>query len=203
MSSQKRKYELRARAEHQDHTRERIVAATSELHQEVGPARTTVAEIARRAGVQRLTVYNHFPQDGELFAACSQHWLAAHPYPDPGPAFAIEDPAERLRAVLVGLYGWFRTNAPMVANIQRDRHLLPALEALVKETTDAQMEKLAQALASGFQPLDPRTPATQAAVRLALDFWTWRRLADQLMDDDAAADLMVAAVTGVANGTRA
>ena len=53
MSSQMRKYELKARAEKQAATRRRIVEATSALHEEVAPARTTVAEIARRAGVQR------------------------------------------------------------------------------------------------------------------------------------------------------
>jgi AcrR family transcriptional regulator len=201
MSSQKRKYELKARAENQDRTRERIVAATSALHEEVGPARTTVAEIARRAGVQRLTVYTHFPHEGELFAACSGHWLAAHPYPDPAPAFAITEPGGRLRAVLASLYGWYRSNAPMVANIQRDRHLLPALDAMLKGSTDAQFAALADGLAAGFDADPKRTPATRAAIRLALDFWTWRRLADEHVDDEAAAGLMVAAVTGVASGT--
>jgi AcrR family transcriptional regulator len=82
MSSEKRKYELRARAERQQETRRRIIEATVTLHQEVGPARTTVAEIARRSGVQRLTVYNHFPEEEELFAACQRHFLAQHPLPE-------------------------------------------------------------------------------------------------------------------------
>jgi AcrR family transcriptional regulator len=200
MSNQKRKYELKARAEHQDQTRLRIVAATSELHQEVGPARTTVAEIARRAGVQRLTVYNHFPDEGELFAACSGHWLAAHPYPDPTPAFAIEDPGDRLRAVLVGLYGWYGANAPMVAHVQRDRHLLPALDAVLKGSMDVQFGALADALAAAFEAKGHRVPATRAAARLALDFWTWRRLAEERLDDSAAADLMVDTVRAAAGG---
>ena len=84
MFSEKRNYELRARAGRQQATRRRIVEATVALHREVGPARTTVAEIARRAGVQRLTVYNHFPDDAQLFAACQAHFLAQHPPPDLG-----------------------------------------------------------------------------------------------------------------------
>ncbi|MCY7302061.1 MAG: TetR/AcrR family transcriptional regulator, partial [Thermoleophilia bacterium] len=40
----------------------------------VGPAATQISEIARRAGVQRVTVYNHFPDEASLFAACSAHW---------------------------------------------------------------------------------------------------------------------------------
>src|ERR1700680_2796204 len=95
MSTQTRKYALKARAETQAETRRRIVEATSALHEEVGPARTTVAEIARRAGVQRLTVYNHFPNEEGLFAACSDHWLAQNPPPDPSAALALAKPASR------------------------------------------------------------------------------------------------------------
>jgi AcrR family transcriptional regulator len=199
MSNEKRKYELKTRAENQDRTRERIVAATAELHEEVGPARTTVAEIARRAGVQRLTVYNHFPDDGSLFAACSAHWMAGHPF-DPSPAFEHADPGDRLRAVLVGLYGWFGTNAAMVANIQRDRHLLPALDALLKDSSDAQFAALAATLVDGFGPPGDRRSRAVASARLALDFWTWRRLSEEHLDDGAAADLMVDTVRAAARG---
>src|SRR5919204_3864297 len=100
MSSEKRKYELRARAERQRETRRRIAEATAELHEEVGPARTTVAEIARRAGVQRLTVYNNFRDDRELIAACQRHFLELNPPPDVERALAIQEPAARLEAVL-------------------------------------------------------------------------------------------------------
>jgi len=79
---------MKVRADRQRETRQRIAEAAAELHGEVGPARTTVAEIARRAGVQRLTVYNHFPDDAALFPACSAHYLSLHPFPDPTPAFA-------------------------------------------------------------------------------------------------------------------
>src|ERR687885_554730 len=82
MSTQKRKYELKARAESQQATRARIAAAAAALHQEVGVAKTTVADIARRAGVQRLTVYNHFADLDALLPACSAHWLGEHPLPD-------------------------------------------------------------------------------------------------------------------------
>ena len=198
MSNQKRKYELRARAEQQDQTRVRIVAATSELHEEVGPARTTVAEIARRAGVQRLTVYNHFPDEGDLFAACSSHWRAAHPFPDLTSALAIEDPGGRLHAVLTSLYGWYRANAPMVANLQRDRYLLPALDAVLKGTIDARLGQVTRTLTAAFTPKGTRLTASRAAAALAVDFWTWRRLTEERLDDRAAADLMVDTVRAAA-----
>src|ERR687893_233358 len=118
VSIQKRKYELRARAERQRETRRRIAAATAELHEEVGPARTTVAEIARRAGVQRLTVYKNFPDDYRLFAACQRPSRGAHPPPDPSSALRLEDPAERLEAVLRDLYGWYRRTECTSTNVR-------------------------------------------------------------------------------------
>src|SRR5258708_17759634 len=98
MSSQIRKYELEARAEKQAETRRRIVEVTSALHEEVGPARTTVAEIARRAGVQRLTVYTHFPNETELFDPFGQHWMERNAQPTPPAALPIDNPIQPFRA---------------------------------------------------------------------------------------------------------
>ena len=171
----KRKYELKARAERQADTRRRITEATVALHEEVGPVRTTVAEVARRAGVTRLTVYNNFPGERELFTACQGHWMELHPPP-------ALDPAEGVEAVLHPLYAWFRETARMAENVRRDRASLPTLDALMSETADARMAGLAQAL--GGSPL----------VALALDFWTWRRLAAEGLEDDEAAALMAGVI---------
>jgi AcrR family transcriptional regulator len=194
VSSQIRKYELRVRAEKQAETRRRIVEATAALHDEVGPARTTVAEIARRAGVQRLTVYNNFPNETELFDACGQHSMAKNPPPDPSAALAIDDPVERLRAALQPLYLWYRKNARSTENLQRDRLVMPALDAVMRIRMDRSLGYLADNLAAGFAPRARSAKGLRAAVALALDFWTWRRLAGEGMSDGAAASLMVGAV---------
>src|SRR4051794_4460376 len=123
--STKRRYELKARAEKAAETRRRITESTVALHQEVGPARTTVAEIARRAGVQRLTVYNHFPDDRELFGASQAHWLRLPPPPEID--LRAADPAERLHAALLALYAWYRETAPMTEKVSRDAAVMPAL----------------------------------------------------------------------------
>jgi AcrR family transcriptional regulator len=200
MSSQRRRYTLDARAHQQAGTRRRIVEVTAALHDEVGPARTTVAEIARRAGVSRLTVYTHFPDETQLFAACGDHWLAQNPPPDPSAALAIELPDERLRAVLRPFYSWYRKTARGCENLQRDRLVMPALDAAMRIRMDQPLSDLAGALAAGFAPEAVSAKGLRAAVALALDFWTWRRLSGEGLSDDAAAALMVHAVTSAARG---
>jgi AcrR family transcriptional regulator len=190
----RRKYELKARAESQQRTRERIVQATMELHQEVGPAKTTVAEVARRAHVQRLTVYNHFPNDRELFGACQAHWMGLHPLPDVSLTLALPDPTERVRAALRAFYSWYRETEPMAEKIQRDRGAVPALDDLMKQTADARLAQLTEGLAGGFRLRGRRAARQRALIGLALDFWTWRRLKRGELDDDTAADLMAEAV---------
>ena len=202
MSSQIRKYRLKARAERQAQTRQRIVEATAALHEEVGPARTTVAEIARRAGVQRLTVYNNFPNETELIDACGQHWMNRNPPPDPSRALAMHDPGKRVGAVLGPLYGWYRKHARISENLQRDRLVMPALDSVMRIRMDEQLAGLADALASGFAARGRPAKAVSAAVALALDFWTWRRLSGEGMSDDAAAALMVITIGAAARNSK-
>ncbi len=199
MSSQKRTYKLGKRAEGQAETRRRIAAATAELHEEVGPARTTVAEIARRAGVQRLTVYNNFPEERDLFAACQSHWLTQNPPPDFAPALGAGRLHARVEALLRELYRWYRRTEPMSTNIRRDRGLLPALDDLMVETSDARMAGLVEALLADSGAGGRRRHELRAMLALAVDFWTWMRLAKEGLDDASAARLMADSVQAVAS----
>src|SRR3954454_1381288 len=185
VSTQKRKYELKARAEAQEATRARIAAAAASLHEEVGVGKTTVADIARRAGVQRLTVYNHFPDLNALLPACSAHYLAEHPRPDLTAELALDDPVERLRAVLTLLYGWYRENAPMQRRVAGERASVPELDAWLARSSDRGLAELGAHLSAGFDGAE-----APAVVALALDFWTWQRLDREGLDDAAAAALM-------------
>ena len=190
MSSENRSYRLKERAKRQAQTRQRIVKATVALHEELGPAATTVAEIARRAGVSRLTVYNHFPSDGELFAACQQHFLTQYPAPDLTAALALEEPGERVGVVLTLLYPSFRRQAAMSSRVLQDRTSLPALDALLAHTRDAGIGNLTQALAAGFAAKGQVATGLRAVIALGLDFWTWQRLTQEGLSDDKAAELM-------------
>lgn len=194
MSTQKRRYELKARAEAQQETNARIAAAAAALHEEVGIAKTTVADIARRAGVQRLTVYNHFPDLHALLPACTAHWLAEHPQPDLAPALALEDPRERLSAVLPALYAWYRETAPMQRRVFGERATVPEVDAWLARSSDPLLAAVADRLAAGVD-----RPGARALAALALEFWTWQRLDGEGLDDGAAASLMMGAVLGDAN----
>ena len=190
VSTQKRPYELKARAEAQRRTRERIAAAAAGLHEEVGVAKTTVSDIARRAGVQRLTVYNHFPGLRELLPACSVHYLSAHPLPDVTDALALDEPRERLGATLAAFYGWYRENERLQLHVQGERASVPELEAWMSQSSDVMLGQLADGLATGFGLRGKRAERARALIALALDFWTWRRLSQEGLDDADAAALM-------------
>ena len=129
--STKRAYRMRRRAELQEQTRLRITEAAVELHGTLGPARTSVTAVAERAGVERATVYRHFPDERSLFLACSGHWRAANPAPDPGAWAAIPDPDVRLREALTELYAFYGRTEPMLANLLRDEAVVPMVAELM------------------------------------------------------------------------
>jgi len=158
---------------------------TVELHRTVGPAGTQISEIARRAGVQRVTVYNHFPDDSSLFGACSAHWRALHPAPDPSRWRSASDAGERLQLALGELYAWYREPEPMTANILRDAETLPALRAIVERGLRRYQEEIQAALSEPFRARGRRRERIRAAVCAAADFHLWRALAP-LGDGDAA-----------------
>src|SRR5262245_5557755 len=115
-----RTYTLKKRADQQADTRQRIVEAAVELHGTIGPARTTVSMIAEKAGVQRHTLYAHFPDDRSLWMVCSGLFEERNPMPDAAPWRAIADPRERLRAGLTDIYGWYERNAELLGCVLRD-----------------------------------------------------------------------------------
>jgi AcrR family transcriptional regulator len=193
--SNHRSYRLKARAERRLETRDRIVAATEELHREVGPARTTVADIARRAGVERLTVYNHFPQPGQLFGACQARFLRDHPPPDiaPGDVSRAEAP-RRLESALRDLYAWFRENERMEANVQRDRLLLPELDELLRQNADPVFDGAAAAYTALLARSPRAASRLRALIRLAFDFRTWQVAVATPLSDREVASLLVEAI---------
>jgi AcrR family transcriptional regulator len=191
----KRKYELKRRAERQEETRRRIVEKVVELHEEVGPAHTTVVEIAKRAGVGRPTIYAHFPDEHELFRACARHWGEGNPRPHPAPWASIADPEARLRKALGELYAWYEASERMLSNISRDAALIPALRDVSVEVSATYYLAAVDLLAADEPKRGSRPTRLRATIGHALEFETWRSLVrGQGLRQSQAVELMVAFV---------
>ena len=190
----KRPYRKRRRAELEDETRLRITEAAVGLHGSVGPARTTISGVADRAGVQRATVYRHFPDEESLFQACSSHWATQNPPPDFERWTEIADCDERLRTGLGELYDWYSGNEQMLENVSRDVALVPAMQAPT-EAFAAALQAAADALVAGRPERGARRRLLRAAAGHAIGFGTWRSLVrEQGLSRDEAVALMAATV---------
>jgi AcrR family transcriptional regulator len=188
-----RRYELKRRAERQAETRRRIIDAAVSLHTTEGPARTTISAIAARAGVERHTVYAHFPDERALFQACSAHWRSLHPSPDGTAWAAIADPESRLRAALQDVYDWYAEVHRDLAILDRDSTVHELTGELQAQRTRG-LESARDLLASGW----PRRKAVRAAIAHALEFETWRSLVGRNgLTRDQAVDAMLRFVASV------
>jgi AcrR family transcriptional regulator len=194
MSKQKRPYRMTRRAELEEQTRKRITESTVALHEERGPARTPISAVAERAGVRRSTVYRHFPDEEALFAACSSHWRAANPPPDPGAWAAIEDPAERTEAALRELYAFYGRTERMYTSLLRDEPVVPIVHRLLGDFY-GYLRAIQDVLMAGRGLRGRAARRTRAAIGHALAFPTWRSLTrEQELDDADAVALMCALV---------
>ena len=192
---QRAPYQLKQRAERQAETRLDIIRAAVELHSTIGPAHTTVSAIAGQAGVQRLTVYRHFADDEAIFAACSAYAFAEDPPPDPEAWRAIAEPGTRLRIALLQQYAYYQRTRQLLANVLRDAETMPVLAAAMFRRRDA-LAKGAVVLAEGWNATDTLSARfLAAAIGHALDFPTWRSLAEkQGLTDAESAEMMVSLV---------
>lgn len=182
-----RPYRLKRRAQQQDETRRRIVDAAIELHETVGPAGTTISDIAARAGVGRVTVYRHFPDETAILEACSGQYYEQHPLPDPESWRDITDPEERLRAGLRETYAYHAATADMHRRALRDKGDDPVMAPYHEH-----WERAADVLANGWRARGRRNRLLRAAIAVALSFETWHTLAeDQQLDCDEAVEVAV------------
>jgi AcrR family transcriptional regulator len=195
--SPKRKYELKKRAEQMGETRLRITEAAIDLHGTVGPSRTTLSAVAERAGVERRTLYRHFPNEADLFAACSTHYFSANPWPELGEWRAIRDPQQRLERALDELYAYYERTEPMFSRVLRDAEVVDfARDAVAPLQT--YLDEAAEVLAAGRRVRGRRRELLRRALRHALDFSTWRSLSANGVGRSDAARLSTALVEAAA-----
>jgi AcrR family transcriptional regulator len=189
-----RTYRKSLRAAQEQRTRERITKAAVKLHGTIGPRRTTFSGVAKEAGVQRATVYSHFPDEEALFAACSAHYWMANPMPDPQRWTEIRDPGVRLREALTEMYAFYRRTEEMLEKTSRDA---PLVETMGKQVAAfrAYLEAVVAAIAAGRPERGKARRRVGAAVGHAVVFPTWQSLVrEQGLDDGEAVTVMAAMV---------
>jgi AcrR family transcriptional regulator len=188
-----RPYTLKKRAEQQVDTRRRIVEAAVDLHREIGPALTSLSSVAARAGVQRNTLYAHFPDERSLFMACSALALERDPLPDAAPWRRIRERGERLRTGIAAVHGWYARNADLAACVLRDAQFHELTREVAALRFGPSFAAYASVLGAGLS-------ATQRALlALALDYFAWRSLVrDSGLASDKAVQALVQAIEGAA-----
>lgn len=191
-----RKLQLKQRAMRMAETRQRIAQATYELHSTVGPLQATISAIADRAGVQRLTVYHHFPDERDLHQACVEYGVGLDPPPDPARWRTVANPVARLRDGLSELYAYFQRHESLMVNVIREVPLiLPRFDGRPPAALAqflALPDQLRDALVDAWGPADDVAPALRAVIALAVDFSVWHMLVRrQGLDPAHVLDLMV------------
>ena len=186
MSDQKRPYRMKRRAELEEETRRRITESAVALHEELGPALTSITAIANRAGVRRSTVYRHFPDEDTLFNACSTHWRALNPPPDLSGWAGIQDPAARTETALRELYAFYGRTRAMYESLLRDETLVPSVQRRLRDF-HGYLRAAQDALMAGRRLRGHTATRTRAAIGHVLAFTTWQSLIQeqQLAGDDA------------------
>ena len=193
----KRPYHQKARARRRDEIHRRITLAAVYLHGSIGPAKTTVSDIAKRAGVRRATVYNHFPTDLELIDACSSHWFSENPPPNPAEWEAISDPALRIRTALEAMYSYYDHAQDMLEKVLRDTPQIPALEEILHRKWWPLIEQMIGVLAGDRTGAASSVPSEmadtkleiRASLRTVLDFFTWQTLVRSGLSNEQSARL--------------
>jgi len=199
MSTEKRTYRMKRRAEAQEATRLRITESAVELHRTLGPSQTTMAAVAKRAGVQRSTLYRHFPDEAALFGSCRAHWYASHPPPDLARWRAIPSLDERLIVALTELYAWYRDTGTMLDALIRDETLVPAVGEQFG-AFHARLDEVHELLFAGRGLRGRARQRVSALLRLAVKFESWRALCRQGgLQDRQAAELMATAVAAASS----
>ena len=196
-------YRQKVRAERQAQTRRRIVESAVALHLERGPAQTSINAIAERAGVNRVTVYRHFPDARTLLEACSAHARRLNPPPDLDPWRRIDDPRLRTEVALTQLYDYFRRTEAGWSNILRDAEIDPLVKEMAEKRRLVYLREARDVLQAAWPTRRARRPLLRAVLGLAVDFRTWQTMCRREELDDRAAVALMVRLAGAVAGERA
>lgn len=185
----KRRYKKTLRAENEEQTRIRIIEAAMNLHEELGPANTSIKAIAEQAGVQRLTVYRHFQDEASLFQACTSHWLACHPPPAVEEWSEITEVARKRLTAFSSLYRYYRETQNMWQASYRDAGKVAALRKPMSDF-EKYLDSIRNELAGPSVGKSGGKESVRITLRHALQFSTWQSLNKEKLSDDKMAELV-------------
>lgn len=176
-------------------TRNTIVEATVKLHEELGPAYTSIKAIAEEAGVQRLTVYRHFPDDASLFQACTSHWLAANPLPELPAQEKNNDSLVLIASTLVDVYRYYRKTERMWTVAYRDVDELKVMQAPMAGV-DAYFDQIRDRLLATVKPIAANKKQLSMTLGHCLRFSTWQSFNKEKLSDKKMVELVMHWVGG-------
>ncbi len=182
LNMEKRKYKKNLRAKQQENTRERIVEAAVALHEDLGPANTSIKAVAEKAGVQRLTVYRYFPDDFALFEACTGHWFGLHPPPALADWEKLTDATKRSHTALLYFYHYYRETESMLTGAYRDVGVVEAMQVPMNRF-EVYLDQVRDDLLTLWQTKGKHKKQLSLTLRHGLRFSTWQALKNEGLSD--------------------
>lgn len=163
-----RRYDSSRRLEQAEQTRERVLAAATELFIERGYQGASIAGIAERAGVSAETIYQRFGNKRTLLGACVQHAVRGGeraPVPEqagPRKLAALADQHEQLWLFAADIVERLERAAPLLGVAAEAARSERELQQLVTAAHDHRLANL-RTLIDALERNGPlRLPAAQA-----------------------------------------
>ncbi|HEX2835094.1 MAG TPA: helix-turn-helix domain-containing protein [Thermoanaerobaculia bacterium] len=143
--TEKRTYNLGRRAETAAETRQRLVEATSALHNARGVSAVSLRDIAEEAGVSVGTAYHHFPTYLDAVRACAAHHAVVSALPPETIFDGTRGVEARVRLFVRELCGWYERHS-WLERIRAERSSYPPIEEAMMHIA-AGIEQLARTAA--------------------------------------------------------
>jgi AcrR family transcriptional regulator len=184
-----RPYRMSKRAEALEATRNQIIWAAMQLHAEKGPAGTSQADVAARAGISPATVYRHFPTQGSLIRACGNlTWMAlSPPRPEDGQELfaGLDTTRDRLRRFVEEVSEFYQRAWSALQGARDERSRVPELDESLRWVA-AGLEELARQALALEEPDESRLQLTLALT----DFGVWKSLRDHGVPEQMTAKVL-------------
>jgi len=186
---------MRRRSSVVEQTRQRIVDATVDLHNEKGVIGTSMQDIAERAGVALATVYRHFPSIEDLVPACGHRNMELNPLPTEAILDELHTGEECVPVAVEALYTHYERGRRPYEVGRAESVTLPVMARLMDEVA----AHVAALVTAATRPFEPDAKRLGLAIGLC-DFGVWRSLIRAGLSTDEAATFtarfIVAALTG-------